>query len=68
MPDPKSYCWVAGYVKRLDTGKISAPEEDCQSCEPGEWEAGQQAACRYSGQGQGVEVQHRASQGSTGPI
>lgn len=44
MAGPKSYCWVAGYVKRLDTGKISAPEEDCQSCEPGEWEAGQQAA------------------------
>lgn len=40
----RSYCWIAGYVKRCDTGKNSAPEEKCESLDPGEWEAGQRAA------------------------
>jgi len=44
MTEPRSYCWIAGYTKRLETGATSAPEEDCASLEPGEWEAGQRAA------------------------
>lgn len=44
MTTPRSYCWIAGYSKRLETGAASAPEEDCASLEPGEWEAGQRAA------------------------
>ncbi len=44
MTTPRSYCWISGYTKRLETGAASAPEEDCGSLEPGEWEAGQLAA------------------------
>lgn len=44
MTTPRSYCWIAGYTKRVETGAASDPEEDCAALEPGEWEAGQRAA------------------------
>lgn len=44
MNDSKAYCWIAGYMKFLSLRQPSDPEEDCASCEPGEWEKGQGAA------------------------